>query len=391
MPAIPSEDVRLKARSSPSGDAPGGAAHAVSGRVHGWDLLRGVCAFAVAVFHLLTWQKVADLHTLGFYGVYLFFVLSGASLTINYLGGFAAGISLRAMGQFLFVRYMRLIPLFALLVLLSLPWKLKAGGFTPDLLGKIVSNLTFTFGFGSPLTQSMIVGGWSLGIEFIFYLLFPVFLIPLAPGVRRLWAAVVFTALLALQFTWIGFTAARDAVSIPGLSAYHQVPAFAAYFFGGCVIGWLHLQRRWASPVGPTAGLLGVAALGVVFVLLNHADAAQVLWGWRGLTLCLLCFVLVWWAGQIRLHGLGARCARHVGDVTYGVYLIHPFVFFGLTFVVAPRVDWLPPMASGRWDMALAIGAVVLVVTSALAYASERWFEHPIRRWSTRYARQSAD
>jgi len=29
-------------------------------------------------------------------------------------------------------------------------------------------NLSFTFGFGSPLTHSMIVGGWSLGIEFIF-------------------------------------------------------------------------------------------------------------------------------------------------------------------------------------------------------------------------------
>ncbi|MDP3138749.1 MAG: acyltransferase [Burkholderiaceae bacterium] len=389
MPAIPSEDARLTASSSPSGNAPGGAAGTAVGRVHGWDLLRGVCAFAVAVFHLLTWQKVADLHTLGFYGVYLFFVLSGASLTINYLGGFAAGVSLRGMGQFLFVRYMRLIPLFALLVLLSLPWKLKASGFTPDLLGKIVSNLTFTFGFGSPLTQSMIVGGWSLGIEFIFYLLFPVFLIPLAPGVRRVWAAVVFTALLALQFTWIGFTAARDAVSIPGLSAYHQVPAFAAYFFGGCVIGWLHQQGRFARPVSPVAGLLGVAALGSVFVLLNHADPAQVLWGWRGLTLCLLCFVLVWWAGQIRLRDFGERCARHVGDVTYGVYLIHPFVFFGLSFVVAPRVDWLP-MASGRWDMALAIGTAVLVATGALAYASERWFEHPIRRWSTRFARQSA-
>ena len=51
-------------------------------RVLGWDVLRGVCALAVASYHLLLWLDIAALHTFGSYGVYLFFVLSGASLGV---------------------------------------------------------------------------------------------------------------------------------------------------------------------------------------------------------------------------------------------------------------------------------------------------------------------
>ena len=355
------------------------------GRIIGWDLLRGCCAYAVGTYHLLTWQKVADLNPFGFFGVYLFFVLSGASLVINYHERFIRQPGHATLRKFLFVRYMRLLPLFAVLVLLSLPWKLKTQGLSPELLLKVVSNLSFTFGFGSPLTHSMIVGGWSLGIEFIFYLLFPVFLLLLGAGKneRGMWLA--FAALLLLQAVWIGTTAGLDAVSLPSLVAYHQVPAFAAYFFGGCIIGWLQLQGRWQYPLGAVVGVGGVVLAGVVMLLLNHPDPSRVLAGWRGPVLCALCFVLVWWAGQIRLNHALSRFARHAGDVTYGVYLIHPFIYFGLAFVVAPRVPALN-LVSGEWRTALPIGVGVLLLATLLAYCSERWFEQPVRRWSNRPA-----
>ena len=60
-------------------------------RVFGWDLLRGMCAFAVASYHLMFWQDIAAIHTLGSYGVYLFFMLSGASLAYNYADKFESG------------------------------------------------------------------------------------------------------------------------------------------------------------------------------------------------------------------------------------------------------------------------------------------------------------
>lgn len=358
-----------------------GRAAAAPERILGWDLLRGCCAYAILGFHLMTWQKVADVHTLGLYGVYLFFVLSGASLALNYHTQFSqrpgAGVYLR----FMFVRYMRLLPLFALMVVISLAWKLRSDGLTAELALRTLLNLSFTFGLFDPLLSSMVIGGWSLGIEFVFYLLFPLFIRLLGGPAWRRW--LVFAALIVLQFAWIEATIARGSLSPALLSAYHQVPAFAAYFFGGCMIGRWYLRRPPAHSIGPGACLAGIALAGALLVGLNTADAAAVLRGWRGAILTSLCFALVWWTGLARLGPRLARWSAFMGDVTYGVYLIHPLLYFGLAFAVAPRVGWLD-VTAGPSITALALGATILLLTSALAWVSERNFEQPVRRWSVR-------
>lgn len=353
------------------------------GRIVGWDLLRGCCAYAIAIYHLMAWQKVADIHTIGFYGVYLFFVLSGASLVFNYFGQFSARPTLAVYLRFLFVRYMRLLPLFAVLVMISLLWKLRVQGMTPYLLLQTGLNLSFTFGLDDPLLTSMVVGGWSLGIEFVFYLLFPVF-VWLLGHPRQPWRRwVALALLLVLQFYWISSTIARDATSMAMLSAYHQVPAFAAYFFGGCIVGWLYLEKRWLPQLSPGFCLAGLVVAALLFIGLNIDDPAAVLNGWRGGVLTGLCLVLVWWAGLARFGPRLSRFAAFAGDVTYGVYLLHPLLYFGLAFGVAPRVSWLN-MTAGPSTTALALGAAVVCTASLLAWLSEKWFEQPIRRWSTR-------
>src|SRR4051794_32821994 len=73
IPAVAGETRHVPGRSVVNG-----------GRVLGWDLLRGLCALTVATYHMLLWLDIAELPALGTYGVYLFFVLSGASLAYNY-------------------------------------------------------------------------------------------------------------------------------------------------------------------------------------------------------------------------------------------------------------------------------------------------------------------
>jgi hypothetical protein len=51
-------------------------------RVLGWDVLRGLSALAVALYHLLYWQGVAIVYTYGSYGVYLFFFCRGRAWRI---------------------------------------------------------------------------------------------------------------------------------------------------------------------------------------------------------------------------------------------------------------------------------------------------------------------
>lgn len=347
-----------------------------SSRVLGWDVLRGLCALAVAVYHLFLWQDLASLHSFGSYGVYLFFVLSGASLAYTYSERFKQGQF--SMAQFLWVRYMRLAPLYLTLLLMVLPWKLAKAGVTSTLLVNVALNASFLFGLNNPAATSMLVGGWSLGIEAIFYLLFPLML---AAAMGRI-ALVAFALLAVIQAAWISHI-----VGLPGGYAahavlYHQVPAFAAYFMGGCLIG---LGRRSTSSAALPTGLVlaSIVAGFVVLLALNPQRQGDELFEWRGAVLSALCFVLVWLAGglDLRQRPRAQMVAAHIGDSTYGMYLMHPVLFFGISFLVIPRMGLLPPE---HWNLGarLLLTLAVVIVTFTLAILSERYFERPLRQWS---------
>jgi peptidoglycan/LPS O-acetylase OafA/YrhL len=345
-------------------------------RVLGWDVLRGLCALAVASYHLLAWQDVATLHTFGSYGVYLFFVLSGASLAYNYQGLIDGP---PAVLRFLAVRWLRLAPLFvAIGALFVLLLRAHLGHWTDRLAWRSLLNVTFGFGLHDPTQWALPVGGWSLGIEFVLYLAFP-FMLPLLR--RRPWWIGAGAVLAALQWTWIARTVGSPGGYEASAVAYHQVPAFAAYFFGGCVIGAARRSRDGAWPFGWGVAVWIAAAM--LLVALDGDEQGDELLGWRGATLFCACFAIVFASGQARVHGAAANVASWLGDITYGCYLLHPMLFFGFAWLVWPR--WTAgeiadaPLAV-RWAVLLA----VLVASCIAAQASERWFEAPVRRWGKR-------
>jgi exopolysaccharide production protein ExoZ len=344
-------------------------------RILGWDLLRGLCALAVALYHLLLWQDVAQLHAFGSYGVYLFFVLSGASLAYTYTDRFERGVF--SLPEFLRVRYMRVAPLYLALIVVVLPWKLR-DGLTWDLASKLVLNVLFLFGFQDPAVNSMLVGGWSLGIEAMFYLLFPLLLL----GARSSRVSTaLFAALVLLQAAWIYRTFSMPGGYVANATLYHQAPAFAAYFAGGFLIGRARLRGH--APRASRFGLLAAILAGfALLLLLNPAQPGDELVGGRGAILFLLCFTLVWLAGGLELgHGKARQIATHMGDSTYGLYLIHPVVFFGLAFVLLPKLG-LP--APTQWSLVqrFLLAGSVIAVAFVLAILSERHFERPLRNWS---------
>ena len=352
------------------------AASAARERVLGWDLLRGLCALMVALYHLSYWQDLAALHALGSYGVYLFFVLSGASLAYNYSG------RMRRRGDyaaFLLTRWLRLAPLYLVLCLVFVVFlTIRNGAWVDQLPLRLLLNMSFAFGAHDPAIWALLIGGWSLGIEFIYYLAFPAVLATLSRV--ALWVALA-AALCLLQWAWIYQTAGSDAGYAASAVAYHQVPAFMAYFFGGCVIGhWRHLRdMRLPQSAGVLAWLLTPALL----IALNPAVQGDELLGARGALLFCTCFVVVWISGHAVMAQRLAPVARWLGDITYGCYLLHPLFFFGLAWFVLPRFG-VADIAQTPAAFRLALLAAVLALSCVTAAASERWFEAPLRRWGKR-------
>lgn len=359
-----------------------GSGHAP--RVLGWDLLRGLCALSVATYHYLTWQDMAHLSTLGTYGVYLFFLLSGASMAYAY--GPQSLASWRGVAGFLAVRWMRLAPLYLLVCAVFLAMLAARSGHSVDAWGyRFLLNATFAFGLHDPGTWAIAIGGWSLGIEFVFYLAMPAiaWLLP-RPGLK--WMALVAVALL--QASWIMHT-----VGTHGLAAstvdYHQVPAFAAYFLAGCLIG--HAQRQCpegvATPLSWRAGVAVWAAMAALLLALAPQVPGDELVGWRGAVLPLAATLTVWASGRVAVQGRAVAWAQRLGDITYGTYLLHPMLFFGFAWFVLPQFT---PADIGQLPLALrgVILVAGVVLSAVLAMASERWFERPLRQAGRRFLRR---
>ena len=344
-------------------------------RILGWDLLRGLCAFAVASYHLMLWLDAAAVHTLGSYGVYLFFVLSGASLAYNYVGRFESGqVSVL---RFLRVRYWRLAPLYLALMLLALPWKLFKDGATFDLFVTYLLNATFLFGFFNPSVNAVLVGGWSLGIEAIFYLLFPWLMLAFV-STRRV--VGVFAGLVLLQISWIALTLGQPGGDVQNTTAYFQAPAFAAYFMGGCILGVAKRNGCLAALRHDLFGVLILLAGFALMVLVNPARAGDEIASWRGFVLGACCFGMVYIASKIPAKRGWGKLAAYCGDATFGLYLLHPVIFFGCVHIVFPRMGIANP-SDWPFYARFMFGCGVMGLAFGLALLSERYFEKPVREY----------
>jgi peptidoglycan/LPS O-acetylase OafA/YrhL len=160
---------------------------ATADRIAGFDLLRGICALSVVIYHGMLTGKLGQVTNLGTYPVYIFFVLSGASMYVAYADKFARGYSV---ARFLALRLIRLMPLYVAALVVWLAIEFARNGFSLRELGLGYLNVFFLFGLGNPGSTSQVVGGWSLGIEFVFYLLFPAAL-SLVGGRRWPWLLLI--------------------------------------------------------------------------------------------------------------------------------------------------------------------------------------------------------
>ena len=114
-------------------------------RVHSLDALRGLLAIGIMAYHLLGWTNIASITTLGTYGVYAFFVLSGFALEWAYGRRLREPGGIRRYGA---ARIGRILPLYAGAALATAAMSLYDGRHfdRTDLL----LNVSLTFGFVNP-------------------------------------------------------------------------------------------------------------------------------------------------------------------------------------------------------------------------------------------------
>lgn len=302
---------------------------AAASRIDALDILRGLSALAVAVYHFSSKTELTSagsrannvIAILGNYGVECFFIISGFCFFYLYS---QASWDRKSLAEFHIKRFFRIAPLFYLAVVLNLVLGETPGPrFSARMLAE---NLSLTFGFFHP-NHAMVAGGWSIGIECVFYLAFPL----LALATRRktmLW--ILAFSLLVLAWPW-NFHKVYQAIYANQFHTYVQIPNHAFLFLLGGILADLRRRIQWRIP-GPWF-LLALGALVIVFfprgrIFYAHID---VMAGWLRVWYVSACFLTVALFAFFEVPRNSLRTALvFLGNASYSVYLLHPFVMLGL-------------------------------------------------------------
>jgi len=225
-------------------------------RVEALDFLRGAMAWAVAVYHLGILARAfaggtpesSSVAALGLHAAPSFFLISGFCFFHLYGARRWGWLELR---RFHVQRFLRIAPLFYFAIALHLVFDYQAG---PSFSwARLLENVTFTFGLIHP-NHAMVVGGWSIGLEYVFYLAFPV----LAILLRSLAALSLGAAVLLALAWWHGLHVVQPAPDAARFNAYVLWPNHAYAFLLGGIAAKLRARTARRVPAGAALGVLAL-------------------------------------------------------------------------------------------------------------------------------------
>jgi len=352
-----------------TGLAPTAATAASGQKLESLQALRGLAALLVALLHATqmtgVYAGLPDLFkiatngimSVGYFGVDIFFVLSGVVISILVRRNAERP---EAPGSFLLRRAAKLLPTFwvSLAVLMVLPPSPDADVSLGSLLSRPLSLILLD-------SQSAHPVGWTLIYEAHFYII---------AAVALCFGSRAGTVLLA----WIPLQVAAVALSSMGMlpEAVFLKPIsleLCGGLLGGTLAPRFPMRAAGGVMVGVLAGMVAAAALLPVYELSDHGTT-------RVLVLGLPAAVLVYAAMSLEMSGWKPpRVALWLGEISYSLYMWHIPVLL-IAAVLMLGVLHSVPGAAAYW----AAGVAGSIVVAAVAY---RWIEAPVVAWANRLTR----
>jgi len=341
--------------------------------LHGIESLRAYAAFSIIVFHVIHIAGFDPPQSLMFMkwhlgrGVPLFFAVSAFSLAYGYAGRLGAWPAVRA---FYLRRLFRIAPLYYA----ALAFQLAANyppGWSLAHPGELLLNLAFLFNLSPPHVEGIALASWSIGVEMLFYALFPLLL----ALVRNTAAALAFA--LASAVAAVAYAVAlKSAGGAPASFIQHSLLFNLPYF--GFGLAAFHLWRgavpaagRWvlAAAVIGMAGLWLAAGPLAAQIAQPLGDAIyQTAWA---LPLAALCLGMALAPPAL----LSNRATQFLGKISFSLYLAHPHVIGWLRDGgLYDRVRALPGGSGAHFAAAVLLTAAVVI---PLAWALYRLIEAP--------------
>lgn len=343
------------------------------------ESLRGIAALMIVFYHLGELLKVPMPNGLGFIhakfwlGVPLFYTLSGFVIAYGYAERVGNAIQLR---RFYIARFFRIAPLFYTMLTTLILWSWGAHQKFFD-IETLFINVTFLFGLVPGKHESIVMAGWSIGIEILFYILFPLFVMALK-SIR----GVVFTFVAACCLSaWVQWLIGQDFNGYGYKNLLTHLPFFIAGI-GGYRI-W-QMKQFSQNPVGWKLFYLSVIlCMAIILNVIPELDRLPgvivldimaLILGGLILSVCLVTCVPL-------EHPVLRRC----GELSFSLYLLHPMLMSVL--LKFKFIDWLSAGIANKWLVFISASLLTISLLWVLSNVTYRLVEVPGIALGKRFAK----
>ncbi|MBX9574325.1 MAG: acyltransferase [Caulobacteraceae bacterium] len=327
------------------------------------DGLRAVAVSAVVMGH--AWPALVPG---GFFGVDVFFVISGYLITRILMRERERGLS--GILAFYERRVRRILPALAVMIgtvtlvalIILIPQDLDVLGQSIASVASLSSNrffLSLTDYFAPDAAYQPLLHTWSLSIEEQFYLLWPLATLVLFHPKLARWSTLVIAAAATMSFS----EAVRLSWHAAEAEAFYLLRSRAWELLLGALLATLPHERIPRS-YRNACGFLGTA---LIFVAFSPLGASAPWPAVASLVPCAGTVLLISAQGQgIAGKLLSSPPAVGLGLISYSLYLWH-WPLLSLPVLVLSR------------PLTILETAVALIVAFGMAWASWRWVERPFR------------
>jgi peptidoglycan/LPS O-acetylase OafA/YrhL len=358
-------------------------------RLEGVDVLRGLSVLLVLLhhIHLRFWLNDYEVNNAlpkhlnqvlfwsGYYAVITFFVISGFLITSLSVRRWRTAANIRV-GEFYLMRFARIAPcLIILLVILSVLDLVGAPGFTiePEVssLGRAVgAALTFQINWLEG-HHGYLPGGWdilwSLSVEEIFYLIFPLLCVLLRSERLLVWPLVGLISIGPVNRAWL---ADQDP-----WGHYSYLSCMDGIAFG-CLAALACTRYRFSQRTLRVGLAVGATAACLVLIFCNedeHTGLSRFGLNVTALELGIALSLVAFGSGVANVAwSRGTRWLRLMGRCSYEIYLFHMLVVLGLMNLF--KLVNAAPSTIPIWYLVMFSSSVLL------GYVVSRVYSEPFNR-----------
>ncbi len=321
--------------------------------------LRTIAAICIILMHVAFNVKydvsgVIGTNLLSFFNdfVYLFMIISGFGMCCGYYEKISKGeISIASFYQ---KRYEKIWPYFAVLVVFDLVMN-----FSVESLIEAVADLTLTFSLLPNPDISIIGVGWTLGVIFLFYMLFPFFCF-LLKNKKRAWFAFI----VAIFYNVAAQEYFMDSAHVVDGFRNRSNFAFCAMFFvaGGLVYLYRESIEQLVNKYKDI--VLVVVWITTIAYLIRPNDLNK-----NVLNMWLLVIFLLWLIYAIGTEGkiLNNKVTVFISSISMEIYLCHMVIFR-----VVEKAKLTAVAGENIWSYIITI---ILVIGGSIIFAlCAKWF-----------------